>query len=169
MNHGNIEDMDNRNQKQEKNVDPDEVKRLQKMGEKLHLVLRMAAMGLLEEPKTKCETRTEQETACGAEEKTLFDAYLALEEKYGEDWSALETALETAWTQEVIHMVLEPEKYTGVWRALRMRIISEALPLLRRFAGEEKTKEDSKAFTLLGLHVCDKVINTLARSDEGKP
>ena len=121
MNHGNIEDMDNRNQKQEKNVDPDEVKRLQKMGEKLHLVLRMAAMGLLEEPKTECETRTEQETACGAEEKTLFDAYLALEEKYGEDWSALETALETAWTQEVIHMVLEPEKYTGVWRALRMR------------------------------------------------
>ena len=149
-----IDHLERGNPVQENEVSPEEIKRLKTMEDKIQIVLRMAAMDVLEK------------TVCMPEGGTLFDAYLALEEKCGEDWSVLEQVVDTLWIQEAIRMVMDSGKYIAVWRTLRLRIVTEALTLLKKLSGEEKHKADSKFFTLVGLHICDKVINTLNRSDE---
>ena len=147
-------------------ADPSELERLQKMGEKIHLVLRMAAMNMLKKAEDGFVMCVPQMPQLHLQAQSLFEAYRALEDQYAGDWDALDQALKTPWVEIVIQMVLEPQRYIAVWRELRMTLITEALPLLRQYADEEKIKEESKYFTLLGLQICDKVIKTLAKDDE---
>ena len=147
-------------------ADPKELERLQKMGEKIHLVLRMAAMDMLKKAEDGFVMCVPQMPQLHLPSQSLFEAYRALEDQYAGDWDALDQALKTPWVEIVIQMVLEPQRYIAVWRELRMTLITEALPLLRQYADEEKIKEESKYFTLLGLQICDKVIKTLAKDDE---
>ena len=147
-------------------ADPSELERLQKMGEKIHLVLRMAAMDMLKKAEDGFVMCVPQMPQLHLPSQSLFEAYRALEDQYAGDWDALDQVLKTPWVEIVIQMVLEPQRYIAVWRELRMTLITEALPLLRQYAGEEKIKEESKYFTLLGLQICDKVIKTLAKDDE---
>ena len=147
-------------------ADPSELETLQKMGEKIHLVLRMAAMEMLKKAEDGFVMCVPQMPQLHLPSQSLFEAYRALEDQYAGDWDALDQALKTPWVEIVIQMVLEPQRYIAVWRELRMTLITEALPLLRQYADEEKIKEESKYFTLLGLQICDKVIKTLAKDDE---
>ena len=147
-------------------VDPKELERLQKMGEKIHLVLRMAAMELLKKTEDGFLMCVPQMPEMPMPAQSLFAVYLALEEQYAGDWEKLDRALQAPWMDEVIQMVLNPQRYVLVWRELRMTLISEALPLLKRYAGEEKLRDDSKFFTLIGLQICDKVITTLTKDNK---
>jgi len=150
----------------EHQTDPEQIEKMKKMGIKVHLTLRMAAMNMLERAQEGYTLRLDGKTMHYPQAKTLFDAFLAIDEENSGDWNNLDCMLQAPWTKEAIRMVLDPWKYTEVWRALRMTLITEALPMLKQYANDEETKEASKMFTLIGLHVCDQVMNTLARSEE---
>ena len=149
-----------------KKVDPQQIARLQRMSENLHLVLRMAAMDMLREEDGGFIMEVGANTVRMPDAKTLFEAYLALDEMQDGDFGELDQALSGPWTQTAIQMVLSPGEYTGVWRALRMRIITEALPMLRKHGSGGPDERDSKFFTLLCITICDKVISTLQRTDQ---
>ncbi|MBR5288867.1 MAG: hypothetical protein IKU34_09825 [Clostridia bacterium] len=156
----------NENAMTEEDVNPELLQQIIEMNNKIHLVLRMAAMNMLERTPDGFVLRVEQEQECLAGAKTFFEAYRMIDRKRAGNWDALDRQLDAPWQREVIRMVLDPQRYIDVWRGLRMTVLSEALPLLRAYADEKEAKEASKHFTLLGLHICEKVMDTLKRSTE---
>lgn len=149
-----------------KTVAPERIALLQKIGENLHLVMRMAAMNMLREEEGGYVMDVPGHSLRMPDAHTLFDAYLAIEAAYGLDWKDLDDALKEPWVSEVIKMVTDKESYLSVWHGLRRQIASEALAIGTQIAAGTPDQRNVKVFTLLAIHVCDKVISTLSDSED---
>lgn len=154
------------NAKNERAEERTQTERLQKMNEHLHLMLQMAAMNLLCDDEGAFVMEADGRRVHMPQAKTLFEAYLVLEEMYGEDWSTLEDTLNAPWTQEAINMILAPERYIGTWRKLHRRVVCEERLVLEKHGGEERIDErNPKLFTMICNSICEKVIDILCRAD----
>lgn len=150
-------------------VDEKKVARIQAMGEKLHLVMRMAAMGMLVKNEDGFAMKVNPKVSMDMPGvKSLFGAYLCLLDRYGDDWCLLDAALDTPWTMEAIRMVKaeDPTEFVRKWKNLHDQVIEEARETLAMSASDDAqdtVERNPKLFLLLCLNIYEKMIDILMK------
>ncbi|MBP3656188.1 MAG: hypothetical protein J6K32_05765 [Clostridia bacterium] len=140
---------------------------LQRMSDDLHLFLRLPVMGCLRRTEDGYELELDGEAAVLPGAHTLYEAYLALDERWGGDWHGAKEKTAAKWTETAARMTLDAALYLPLWQRMREQIREEATTLLPRYGcAEMPDRRSLKSFTVLGTYICDRIAGTLG---ERKP
>jgi len=142
--------------------DPEKVEELKKLSVDLTRFLRLYAMDLLQIKGKECTLTLDGKTVPIAQSDSLFDAFVAIDERVERDWSQIAEKTDNLWRETAVQMVLNPHLYHSLWKKITMKVYRDAaFAGMCKGANTPDVRRNYQSFGVLCLSICSSISDKL--------